>query len=79
MRILLLEQFFDPEPTFSCGIVCPPQDMRALADAARRLYAMPAPERAAMGARGREFYQRKLSMDVGVRRFEAVFDGVTRR
>lgn len=62
-----------------CGIVCPPQDARALADAALRLFQMPATERAMMGQRGRDFYQRELSMNVGVSRFEAIFDLVTRQ
>jgi glycosyltransferase involved in cell wall biosynthesis len=56
-----------------CGVVCPPEDARALADAAVWLFQMSPAERAAMGARGCEFYRRELSMDVGVSRFEEIF------
>ncbi|MCX7841297.1 MAG: glycosyltransferase WbuB, partial [Anaerolineae bacterium] len=61
------------------GIVCPPQNARTLASAALRLFQMSPAERAAMGQRGHEFYQRELSMDVGVNRFEAIFASMTRR
>jgi len=38
------------------GVSCTPQDAAALAAAIRRLHDMPAEEREAMGARGREYY-----------------------
>jgi colanic acid biosynthesis glycosyl transferase WcaI len=59
-----------------CGVVCPPEDAPALAEAAWHLFQLSEAERAAMGQRGREFYQRELSMDVGVRRFEDIFSDV---
>jgi colanic acid biosynthesis glycosyl transferase WcaI len=60
------------------GMVCPPGDPGGLATAVAELSAAPADQLAAMGCRGRDFYRRELSMDVGVARFEAVFERVRR-
>lgn len=52
----------------AAGVVVEPQNARALADAILRLVRTPRYELAAMGARGRDFYDRELSAEVGVKR-----------
>jgi len=56
------------------GIVVKPQDQQALANAARKLAHLPAQELAAMGARGRKFYESQLSAAAGVKRTLAALD-----
>ncbi len=60
------------------GMVCEPESPASLCDAIRRLAAMPAEELRGAGTRGREFYLRELSMNVGVQRFEKMFESVIR-
>lgn len=55
------------------GIVVPPEDAGALADAVQQLAEMDAAERAAMGARGRAYYKAELSVERGVSSFDALF------
>jgi lipopolysaccharide/colanic/teichoic acid biosynthesis glycosyltransferase/glycosyltransferase involved in cell wall biosynthesis len=54
------------------GVVVPPGNARALADAALRLAALPREALAAMGAAGRAFYGRELRAEIGVGRTLAV-------
>jgi lipopolysaccharide/colanic/teichoic acid biosynthesis glycosyltransferase len=56
------------------GVVVEPQDARALAGAVLDLARRPRHELAAMGARGRGFYQSELSAAVGVERTLAILD-----
>jgi colanic acid biosynthesis glycosyl transferase WcaI len=51
------------------GVVVPPGDPRALADALKRLKAMPPAERAEMGARGRRFVEHHYSREVLAARY----------
>jgi len=60
------------------GISCPPQDERAMADAILELYRKTPEERDAMGERGRQFYLREMSLDVGGSRMEEIFARVLR-
>lgn len=53
-----------------CGVVVPPEDPAAMADALRQLVADPA-RRAALGANGRRYAERELNRDVILARFEA--------
>ncbi|WP_284308686.1 glycosyltransferase WbuB [Hydrogenophaga electricum] len=53
-----------------CGVVVPPEDPAAMADALRQLVADPA-RRAALGACGRRYAERELNRDVILARFEA--------
>lgn len=53
------------------GLGCEPENPQSIAAAALRLASMPADELATMGQRGRSFYDRELSMKVGVDRFDA--------
>lgn len=61
----------DPVAEAGCGLTVPPEDPAAVADGLRRLAALPAAERAAMGARGRAFVQAQHTYPVLARRFLA--------
>lgn len=56
----------------SAGLVFEPESASSLSDAVRRMAALPPSERAAMGARGRDFYERNLSLEVGAERFDGI-------
>jgi glycosyltransferase involved in cell wall biosynthesis len=60
----------------NAGMVVPPEDEAALADAILLFHRMPAEEREAMGRRGREFYLRSMSLDVGGAKLEEIFRAV---
>lgn len=63
----------DPVAEAGCGLTVPPQDAAAVADGLRRLLALPAEERRAMGERGRAFVLAHHAWPVLARRFvEAV-------
>ncbi len=53
------------------GVLAEPENSRSIADAALRLAAMPPAERGAMGAAGRVYYDRELSLSVGAARHAA--------
>jgi colanic acid biosynthesis glycosyl transferase WcaI len=53
----------------ACGLVVPPENPAALADALRALAADPV-RRAEWGANGRRYAEAELSQDVVLRRFE---------
>jgi colanic acid biosynthesis glycosyl transferase WcaI len=59
------------------GMVCPPENPAALATAVRNLRKMGRTQLEAMGANGKMFYDRQLSLRVGVQKFEQVFRGAT--
>lgn len=61
------------------GVILDPENPEALAAAVQKLSQLPTVELEEMGARGQEFYQRELSLDVGVLRFTEVFDRVRQR
>ena len=56
------------------GLVCQPGNPRALAETVSRLFEMPGRELQVMGDRGRAFYEKELSLNVGVTKFVSVFD-----
>ena len=56
------------------GCIVPPEDPAALADAVVRLLACPE-RRAAMGAAGRRRAERDFSLEVAMKRIEALYDG----
>jgi glycosyltransferase involved in cell wall biosynthesis len=58
------------------GIVCTPGDARSIANAVKHLAAMTPERLAALGAAGKDFYRRELSLPVGVSRFEQTFRAV---
>lgn len=61
-----------------CGHVCLPEDATALAEAAMKLASMEPADLAAMGQAGRRFYDRHLSIEVGVSAFVKIFENVIR-
>lgn len=58
------------------GVLCPPEDPEALAEAVRSLYAMSSERREAMGRSGRETFLRRFSRRVLVDRYEALLSQV---
>jgi putative colanic acid biosynthesis glycosyltransferase WcaI len=58
------------------GVVCAPEDPEALANAIVKLYRMPVAERERLGKNGREFYLREMSLEVGGKRIEQLFERV---
>ena len=61
----------DPVAEACCGLTVPPVDAAAVADGLRRLAALPADERRAMGARGRAFVLANHTYPVLAQRFLA--------
>lgn len=61
------------------GLVCPPENPAALAAAVRQFRTMAPETRELMGKRGRDYYDRHLSLRAGVDRFEKVFRDVCGR
>lgn len=59
----------DPVADARCGLTVPPEDPQAVADGLRRLLALDAGERRAMGERGRAFVQAEHTYPVLARRF----------
>ncbi|MDO9071996.1 MAG: glycosyltransferase family 4 protein [Rubrivivax sp.] len=59
----------DPVAEAGCGLTVPPQDAAAVADGLRRLAAVPADERRAMGERGRAFVLTHHTYPVLAQRF----------
>lgn len=59
-----------------CGVIAEPENAASLAEAALSLAAMPHAELMAMGRRGKDFYDQRLAIGVGVGRFVKVFQRV---
>jgi colanic acid biosynthesis glycosyl transferase WcaI len=61
----------------ACGVIVPPEDAAAMADALRALAESPA-HRAELGANGRRYAERELSQDVILGSFEAQLQALVR-
>jgi glycosyltransferase involved in cell wall biosynthesis len=61
------------------GLVCPPEDPAALAQAVRDLYAMSADQREAMGHSGRHAFLANYTRAVLVDRYEALLRDVAEK
>jgi glycosyltransferase involved in cell wall biosynthesis len=61
------------------GLVVEPESPIALADSILTLYRMPAIEREAMGRRGKEFYTREMSLEIGGIQMEKLFESAIGR
>ena len=59
-----------------CGVIIPPDDPAALAEALRRLAALPAAERLALGRRARAFAEQRLSMDALADALAGIYGGL---
>jgi len=57
----------------NAGVCAQPSNARSIADAIQQLAAMPPSELQKMGENGRAFYWENMSLDVGARRFLAIF------
>ncbi len=57
-----------------CGVVCEPENPRAIADAVLLLEALRPEARAEMGRNGRRYYDAHLSLHVGLQEFEHLFE-----
>jgi colanic acid biosynthesis glycosyl transferase WcaI len=55
------------------GLSCPSENPQRLADSVLRFVQISQEERLAMGRKGREYYQKNLSLDAGADHFERVF------
>lgn len=60
------------------GISCTPESSESIARAVIKIFLMSPEERDAMGRRGSEFYQQKLSLSAGVDKFEDLFRDVVK-
>ncbi len=56
------------------GVVCAPEDAASIAAAVEKVYMMSPEDRSTMGENGRDYYHRELSLDIGTRRFELLFN-----
>ncbi|WP_229779679.1 glycosyltransferase family 4 protein [Shewanella gelidii] len=59
------------------GFVCNPNDPISLADNIEQLASMSAQERFVMGERGKEYYDKHLSLNIGVEKFIRIFKEVS--
>jgi glycosyltransferase involved in cell wall biosynthesis len=59
------------------GVCAQPSNARSIADAIQKLAAMPPDDLQKMGENGRVFYWANMSLDVGARRFLAIFQHCT--
>ena len=64
--------------TAEAGVFCLPEDSKSIADAVRKMHTMTQDDLAAMGQNGKRFYDKNLSLAVGVKMFETVFASVAR-
>lgn len=62
----------------ACGITVTPEDPESIAAGAIAIAEMAQSEREALGQNGREFYERELSMEKGMQKFNEVFSRVLR-
>jgi glycosyltransferase involved in cell wall biosynthesis len=60
------------------GLTCAPEEPESIARGVIELYSMPSEQREALGRNGRRFYEQRLSLSAGVKRFEDVFLSVRR-
>lgn len=59
------------------GLACVPEDAESIAKAVIKFAEMAPDEREEMGQNGVKFYREELSLSVGVRKFEALFESVS--
>jgi len=60
------------------GLTCMPEDPLDIAQTVERFYNMPWEKLEQMGLNGKSFYNKELSLSIGVRRFEKIFKSVTK-
>jgi glycosyltransferase involved in cell wall biosynthesis len=62
----------------NAGLKCEPGNPRSIAEVVEKFHSMSQAELDTMGESGRRFYQQEISLDVGVKRLEAVFESARR-
>ena len=60
------------------GVVVAPEDLESITEAVLKLYRMSDEDRKIMGVKSRSYYERNMSMDVGVLKFEKIFYQLSR-
>lgn len=55
------------------GIVCAPESPESIAEAAEKLFSMSGAQRKEMGENGTTYYNKELSLERGVQRYDAIF------
>jgi glycosyltransferase involved in cell wall biosynthesis/GNAT superfamily N-acetyltransferase len=60
------------------GLVCTPEDPLSIAEKVKQFAQMSQKELYEMGANGRKYYQKELSLPIGAKRLEGVFESVAR-
>jgi len=60
------------------GLSCEPDNPASIADAVRKFLTMSKQQRNQMGQNGKNFYQRELAFDIGARRYEKIFEAVSK-
>jgi glycosyltransferase involved in cell wall biosynthesis len=60
------------------GVSCEPENAQSIAEAVQKLYKMPRAELEEMGNKGRKFYQKELCFDIGVKKYERIFEEVVK-
>ncbi|MCP4365044.1 MAG: glycosyltransferase family 4 protein [Planctomycetes bacterium] len=60
------------------GYVCVPEDAVAMADRVKKVYDLSTEKRKYLGENGKKFYNSKMSLSHGVRKFELFFESVLR-
>ena len=58
------------------GLTCTPEDPQDIAHVVEKFYNMPREELNVMGHNGKMFYEQELSLRIGARRFEEIFQSV---
>jgi glycosyltransferase involved in cell wall biosynthesis len=61
------------------GLQCEPEDAQSIAEAVEKFQAMPEAELEQMGNRGKKFYREELSLAVGAKQLEKLFEAVAKR
>jgi colanic acid biosynthesis glycosyl transferase WcaI len=58
------------------GLSCEPENPESIANAIKKMVEMPREELEKMGENGRKFYNQELSFDIGVTKYERIFEEV---
>ena len=61
------------------GLACAPENPDSIAEVVRKFAAMSKDQLDAMGASGRRFYEQEISLAVGTRKFEKIFEAVAKK
>ena len=63
----------------NAGLKCEPGNPRSIAEVVEKFQSMPQSQLDAMGENGRKFYQQELSLKIGTKHFEAVFESIIKK